>query len=817
MGVCFTDINTGTAVGTSGTILRTTDGGTTWTSQISGTTVQFYGVSFIDANNGTVVGYGTSSILDILRTTDGGINWTSQMSGTKNSFRSVSFTDANTGIAVGVKGIILRTTNSGTTWISQTSGTASDLHGVSFVDSNNGWVVGGVSILRTTDGGTTWTLQTSGTTSSLYDVSFVDANTGWAVGDYGAIIKTTDGGTTWTPQLSGTTMFLYDVSFVDTNTGTAVGHSGTILRTTDGGSTWTMQTSGTSGELRGVSFIDVYNGAAVGSGGTILRTTDGGTAWSRQQTMTDQNKFYDVWFTDVNNVTVVGGRLNASSYWGDGIILKTTNWGVIPTVPLAPTYLYALADTFSVNLQWTDNSDNETGFIIQRKDGDSSSVNSFLTINSVSANTTTYVDADLEPNTTYTYRVFAFNDYFNSNFSNLVQTTTLALPPTFQLTVSVTDGWNMVSIPGLHPLNQQVTTWWAGMDPSANVFEYYGSYQAVTAVSPGKGYWMKNLGDQTYSTGDEWPVGGIVAVEHNPISCLQGWNMIGGYEYNAAVSGITTTPPGLQQSPIYGFSGGYQMVDYLIPGYSYWIKLSGNGLINLPSQTFKGPERIADYIKEDWGRIKITDSEGKSVTLYATEKETDLILFELPPMPPTGIFDARYSSGRMAEDLSNETIIQIASDKYPITIKAEGINLTVKDIINGELLNAELKSGEEIRIVNSKITSIEVTGRITGGLPVSYELFQNYPNPFNPSTTIKFAVPIESNVNLSIYNILGELVSTLVNEQKKPGYYEYEFDGKNLASGVYIYRIKAGDPSTSSQNGQAGQSFVETKKMILIK
>ena len=89
-------------------------------------------------------------------------------------------------------------------------------------------------------------------------------------------------------------------------------------------------------------------------------------------------------------------------------------------------------------------------------------------------------------------------------------------------------------------------------------------------------------------------------------------------------------------------------------------------------------------------------------------------------------------------------------------------------------------------------------------MPVSYELYQNYPNPFNPSTTIKFATPKESNVNLSIYNVLGELVSTLVNEQKRPGYYEYKFDASNLASGVYLYRIKAGN-------------FIETKKMVLLR
>ncbi|NNG27068.1 MAG: T9SS type A sorting domain-containing protein, partial [Ignavibacteriaceae bacterium] len=97
-----------------------------------------------------------------------------------------------------------------------------------------------------------------------------------------------------------------------------------------------------------------------------------------------------------------------------------------------------------------------------------------------------------------------------------------------------------------------------------------------------------------------------------------------------------------------------------------------------------------------------------------------------------------------------------------------------------------------------------VADPVNNGLPDEFSLHQNYPNPFNPSTTIGFGIPKESNVNLSIYNMLGELVLTLANEQKKPGYYEYKFEASNLASGIYLYRINAG-------------SFVKTRKMILLR
>ena len=95
--------------------------------------------------------------------------------------------------------------------------------------------------------------------------------------------------------------------------------------------------------------------------------------------------------------------------------------------------------------------------------------------------------------------------------------------------------------------------------------------------------------------------------------------------------------------------------------------------------------------------------------------------------------------------------------------------------------------------------------------PSGFVLYQNYPNPFNPTTTIKFSVPEEVQVNLDIYDILGEKVTELKNEVMKPGYYEIEYNASALASGIYFYRISA-----TPVGGQAG-NFVQTKKMIMLK
>lgn len=94
---------------------------------------------------------------------------------------------------------------------------------------------------------------------------------------------------------------------------------------------------------------------------------------------------------------------------------------------------------------------------------------------------------------------------------------------------------------------------------------------------------------------------------------------------------------------------------------------------------------------------------------------------------------------------------------------------------------------------------------IVSGLPVEFELEQNFPNPFNPTTNIRFALPSASNVALEVYNVLGQRVATLIsNEKMSAGRHSVKFDASQLGSGMYIYRIQAGNN-------------ISTKKMMLIK
>jgi flagellar hook assembly protein FlgD len=94
-------------------------------------------------------------------------------------------------------------------------------------------------------------------------------------------------------------------------------------------------------------------------------------------------------------------------------------------------------------------------------------------------------------------------------------------------------------------------------------------------------------------------------------------------------------------------------------------------------------------------------------------------------------------------------------------------------------------------------------------VPTAFALEKNYPNPFNPSTTIRYQIPSDANVNLAIYNVQGQLIRSLVAKEQKAGYYNIVWDGRSdagqtVSSGLYLYRVQAG-------------SFVATHKMLMIK
>jgi len=297
--VYFTDVNTGYAVGDSGIILKTTNGGIGWIQQNSGITDNLYSVFFTSLNTGYAVGGSVQQFGFILKTINGGANWSlvhtsdTIIGGIECAFNSVYFTDINTGYVVGgysdafgLHPLICKTTDGGINWTSQSSGLEIILNSVHFPVADTGYAVGGDwgttlnCSLKTNDGGASWELLPI-ECQNLTSVFFTTKETGFVTGEGsqgdGGVAKTTDGGANWFwLYISWNLHAQYSIYFTDANTGYSVGSG--IWKTTDGGSSWSQQfvNGGNYGINRSVYFPVSDTGYIVGWNGAILKTTNGG-------------------------------------------------------------------------------------------------------------------------------------------------------------------------------------------------------------------------------------------------------------------------------------------------------------------------------------------------------------------------------------------------------------------------------------------------------------------------------------------------------------------------------------------------------------
>ena len=152
------------------------------------------------------------------------------------------------------------------------------------------------------------------------------------------------------------------------------------------------------------------------------------------------------------------------------------------------------------------------------------------------------------------------------------------------------------------------------------------------------------------------------------------------------------------------------------------------------------------------------------------------------------ILAGTQTEGVLESSDNGATWVSLSSGLQKMDVRALAV-----DPNTGQLF-AGLANGSVFKSMNPT-TAVQ---EITGVLPNDFALEQNYPNPFNPSTVIRFQLPVSSEVKLTIYNLTGQLVRTLVDAQKSAGRHEVVWDGRSdagerLPSGVYLYRIEAGD------------------------
>jgi hypothetical protein len=236
-------------------------------------------------------------------------------------------------------------------------------------------------------------------------------------------------------------------------------------------------------------------------------------------------------------------------------------------------------------------------------------------------------------------------------------------------------------------------------------------------------------------------------------------------------------------------------------------------MIVLTGPLQRSPQRVGDG--EPLDTLTITDAEGEHRRLYfgtLRPGKTASRMYDLPPLPPTGIMDARYASNQMfafADSSGDrECPIRISSAKYPVTVswtlRCRRVSASLRAA--GRLSRLSVSGSV---VVRDPATPLSLVIHGVPEVPTGFALGQNYPNPFNPTTTLTYAVPVACRVRLRLYSITGSLVYTVYDGWREPDYYRAEWSGLNsrgerVASGVYLCRLEA-----------AG--FTATRKMVLLR
>lgn len=280
-GIYFPSSTVGYAVGVSGVILKTSDGGENWTIQNSGSTEYLACVYFFDEMTGLVGGYNGT----MLKTTDGGTNWSViSLSGITNKIYNMSFVDNQTGFFCGENGALYKTTDGGDSWsvFPSVPPVNTSIEDILFVDNNVGYFTGdgvGSNVMyKTTDGGNNWSAQSLpfGNTNNQYSIVALNKDTVFVVGGDKRIVRTFDGGQNWIDKSSTLANYYKRVNFSPDGILYAIGWDGTkdsgvIISSNNLGNTFTPYYYGESIDLYDIFFTPCGDGFVVGDGGIILK------------------------------------------------------------------------------------------------------------------------------------------------------------------------------------------------------------------------------------------------------------------------------------------------------------------------------------------------------------------------------------------------------------------------------------------------------------------------------------------------------------------------------------------------------------------
>ncbi|MFC1562574.1 YCF48-related protein [candidate division KSB1 bacterium] len=758
----------------------------------------FYGVDFYGISTGCAVGRDAVADSGAIWVTNNGMSWWfpgSVPSLTGIELHDISFADSLIGIAVGSDSTIMKTTDGGNTWTFITSGAGvSSLNGVVMLKhhtepKNIGWIVGdNGTIIATDDGGNTWNPQTPllGAGDNLKDVDFVYDGTayhGMAVGECGPsvypVIMTADSGATWTYTDTAGGLDFHGVSLNYDGGVLAyfVGENGNIWGTDDWGTSYfdlTPTISSVGDTLFAVEFINLDTGWAVGysaaKGGIVFHTEDAGTNWKEDEYYASEPKktLYDVAFTSGNNLIGPGpyGFAVGGGASGD------PNKGMIAVYP-----------TFKVTLEVPD-------FITKDFFAPISIANNIDTTRYKISSFEMYINFDSAyayPTDTTSYIDFSNSALFPDPSQLFIDTNVIynSIPGNWDSLLIV--GASDTSLSGSGELMRikfdTVDTAY-GKDPQINIFhlQFNEGLPWVTweRVSPPIVYGdVDGNGDTTVT--DASLILQFRVNKEPGFSLLQDDRVRQRADVSGAM-GVTAFDASLILQRIVLLITDFPVGKAPIPVYD---------------------NRLAEFI------VSYKESDGSNIIVYQVEanKIDEVLSAEL--LLSYDNQNLKYIGYELTEN-TKDFIVETSDGEDGLLSVAMAGGKSLNERAGLISLKFENKGDSEgdVQVVSAMLNESNVE-TIAASPPNKFSLSQNFPNPFNPETEIRYQIPENTKVVLKIYNILGQEVRTLVDEVKSPGSYNIKWNGKNnygvtVSTGVYLYRIQAGD-------------FVSTKKLVFLK
>ena len=722
-------------------------------------------------------------------------DWQHVLTEDEVSYNGIYFIDANTGWFVGDDGYLAKTEDAGANFTEISTGISEDLEAVFFLNADTGYVADDISLYKTTDGGESWTNITvpfTNSSASIVNVFFANSMKGWVMATsskYGQVMYTTDGGANWQFGFDSTSVDMEDMSFYDSQSGIVVGggSGGMDIRYTTDGVNWNSAALPsfpstvvyTRTDLKGVYMVSKDTAYVVGWGSMaaglqpsiLLKSTDGGATWTYLEQDVENRVYgnlYDVYFKDSQNGLAVGAGVGS-------ILLRTTDGGEnwIPTEMPSGSTLYTLSgEGDNVFVYGSGNTIyHSTDF------GDSWELLSFPSSNiyTISAPSDDVIYA-----AGYNANLFKSEDggqswkasYININFAS---------PNVYDLHfLDENIGFAVHAYGMVSKTTDGGETWEAIM--AAGTSTYAVNYDVYffnedSGVVIGRSLNREDIIYKTSNGGESWDTTeGLAGQTLNSV------------DFGSSLNGAIVTSDSLR-------------ILYTNDGGETWAIASVSAPDSLINQSLEDVAFVsaAEAVAVGEGVILRTTDGGASWTYVQVDNLTDDlysvgisngVLYALgvtsSPFSAKIYQSADAGASWSAEDVDN-SVVDGSSSIQDMAVSPSG-NMFIAAYYD-DIYAGYVETGvEDDETVVSK----------------EFALSQNYPNPFNPATTISFSIPEASNVTMKIYNILGQEVKTLVSQEMSAGAYKVNFDASNLASGVYIYSLRAGN-------------YTATKKMMLLK